>query len=335
MTGTALGPLPDLAQAAAQGDAGRAVVEVRPVQHLETGLAQVRVGERRQSGPLAQQRIGVETALGVGEDVEFDAAGPLPGELLGQRGVAVEQVLPAGVVAGHQVLLGERGRLAVIAVVRGHGLELGQPQVAGRITVAAPPGGTVRLGRGGGGGERRDGGGHRGHGADPAADRGSGSGSGAARTHWAPCRVREARGDARRTEPCRARAAARCPPVDARLNIPPPGPAVNTASSGRGSAERPARGGGAPRRHGLLRSAPRQRGTPRDGNSRAAAGGADGPPRARARGGRLAARARARAVSARWCTRPRRAACPRSPCVRSGAPCRRPAPRRPTGPGRR
>ena len=107
--------------------------------------------EKRAGGePLAQERVGVEAALRIWEQVELEPADFLAAELVGQRRVAVGEEgvvdrLPAeDRVVGRALGLRE---LAVVAVVRPDHLDLVHAQRrAGRGAIRA--GGRGRGGQG-------------------------------------------------------------------------------------------------------------------------------------------------------------------------------------------
>jgi hypothetical protein len=123
-----------LLEAGHQAHAGGLVVQVGDVEDLRAGLPPRGVGQRTEPHALAHERLGVEAALGVGQQVELEPADVLLGELVRDRRVAVGQervVVARGrddLVVGGLLWLGQ---LPVVGVVGADDLDLVEPRRGG------------------------------------------------------------------------------------------------------------------------------------------------------------------------------------------------------------
>jgi hypothetical protein len=130
MAGVGGGPAAHLLEARDEADARRPIVDVDGVEHLDPGPLPRRIGQRPQPRPLPHERVRVQPALGIREEIELEPARTLPVELPRDRCMAVGEELV--VVARPldrllvDVLLGLRD-LALVGVVGADDLRLVHP----------------------------------------------------------------------------------------------------------------------------------------------------------------------------------------------------------------
>jgi len=94
MVGVCARPGLDLGQAGNERETRGLVVEVLRVEHLVAGQPELGFGsDRVESDHGVRRTVGVQTAVGVGEHVEFELANTELLELVGQRSVRVLDAL--------------------------------------------------------------------------------------------------------------------------------------------------------------------------------------------------------------------------------------------------